>query len=154
MSTGLFAAGHMNFELLADGRAEPTLADMTEAAVRVLSRGDRGYYLFIEGGLIDIGHHFNHARLAVDETAALSRAVDRAVRMTSRRDTLIVVTSDHAHTMTLNGYPHRGSDVLGHPNTADGDGMPYSTLSYANGPSAPVAGVGRRNLTGDDPSND
>lgn len=124
----------MNYNLLADKTVEPTLVEMVEAAVEVLSKGENGYYLFVEGGNIDWAHHDNFAHLALDETVMLSKAVARAVEMTSRDDTLIVVTSDHSHTMTLNGYPPRGSDILGHPKTANGDKMPYSTLSYANGP--------------------
>jgi len=136
----------MSYNLLANKSVEPTLVEMTEAAIEVLSKGDAGYYLFVEGGLIDWAHHSNMARLAIDEAVMLSRAVARARELTSSDDTLIVVTSDHSHTMTINGYPHRGSDILGHPATSAIDKMPYSTLSYANGPSAKE----RYNLTTDD----
>ena len=60
--------------------------------------------------------------------------------MTSRDDTLIVVTADHSHSMTINGYPKRGNPILGLVNDIGGelaqgaDGKPYTTLSYANGP--------------------
>lgn len=153
MSAGLFAKSHMEYNLLADKSVEPTLVEMTEAAIQVLSKGDNGFYLFVEGGLIDWAHHENFAHLALDETVMLSKAVRRAMEMTSRDDTLIVVTSDHSHTMTLNGYPHRGSDILGHPRVARRDKLPYSTLSYANGPSARPTdpGTGQRyNLSNDD----
>lgn len=33
--------------------------------------------------------------------------------MTNRQETLIVVTADHSHTMTINGYSHRGNNLLG-----------------------------------------
>lgn len=128
---------------------------MTEAAIRVLAnKTENGYYLFVEGGNIDWAHHETHAHVALDETVMLSNAVKRAVEMTSRDDTLIVVTSDHSHTMTLNGYPHRGSDILGHPKVSVVDKMPYSTLSYANGPSAkPTDSTGARyNLSADNTS--
>lgn len=152
-STGLFAPSHMNYNLLADKSVEPSLLEMLEAAIEVLSKGDNGYYLFVEGGLIDWAHHYNLAHLSLDETVMLSNTVARAVQLTSRSDTLIVVTSDHSHTMTMNGYPHRGSNILGHPAISDMDGMPYSTLSYANGPSAKTANSttnARYNLTNDD----
>lgn len=42
--------------------------------------------------------------LALDETVGFSNAVRQAVEMTKRDDTLIVVTSDHAHTMSIAGY--------------------------------------------------
>lgn len=155
MFTGLFAPSHLQYAQLADPSVEPSLVEMTEAAIRVLSKGDKGYYLFVEGGNIDMAHHFNYAQMALNETVVFSNAVQRALQMTSRTDTLVVVTSDHAHSMTLNGYPHRGSNVLGHPKVADGDKMPYSTLSYANGPSAPMpdnsTAAKRRNLTADNP---
>jgi alkaline phosphatase len=68
--------------------------------------------------------------------------------MTDPKDTLIIVTADHGHTFTLAGYPHRGNDILGlvrpvpkvdgqNPAPAlAADGMPYTTLGYANGPGA------------------
>lgn len=152
---GLFASSHMQFNLLANKSVEPTLVEMTEAAINVLSKGDNGYYLFVEGGQIDMAHHVNIPHLSLDETVMLSKAVQRAVEMTSREDTLIVITSDHSHTMTLSGYPHRGSNILGHPQTSSKDQMPYSTLSYANGPSDKqynkTSGT-RYNLTDDNPS--
>lgn len=144
----------MAYNLLANKSAEPTLVEMTETAIKVLSKGKNGYYLFVEGGLIDWAHHKNTAHLALDETVMLSKAVKRAIELTSREDTLIVVTSDHSHTMTINGYPHRGSDIFGHPMISNVDQLPYSTISYANGPSAPntpLTSEGRYNLSKDDP---
>lgn len=142
----------MQYNLLANKIVEPTLEEMTETAIKVLSKGDKGFYLFVEGGLIDWAHHENLAHLALDETVMLSKAVQKALDMTSREDTLIVVSSDHSHTMTLNGYPYRGSNILGHPKISNRDKMPYSSLSYANGPSSTnynESSGTRRNLTND-----
>jgi alkaline phosphatase len=46
----------------------------------------------------------------------LENAIKTAVEMTSRDDTLIIVTSDHAHAMVYNGYAKRGNDILGFAN--------------------------------------
>jgi alkaline phosphatase len=46
----------------------------------------------------------------------LEDAVREAVKLTDPSDTLIIVTSDHTNTLTINGYPKRGNNVLGDVN--------------------------------------
>lgn len=84
---------------------QPTLTDMVAKALEVLNKSEKGYFLFVEGGKIDLGHHSNKAHLALDETAEFSRAIDYAHHNVNEEDTLILVTSDHSHTMTMAGYP-------------------------------------------------
>lgn len=67
----------------------------------------------VEGGNIDMAHHRGRAKVAIDEAAAMEEAVRLAVDMTDEEDTLIIVTSDHTHTLSINGYPDRGSNVFG-----------------------------------------
>lgn len=63
--------------------AEPTLAEMTRRALEFLqsrasskeAKTDRGYYLFVEGGLIDYGHHFNYGAHALFDTLAFDEAI-------------------------------------------------------------------------------
>ena len=55
---GLFAGSHMTY--VAERRAdstEPTLVEMTRTAVRHLSANENGFFLMVEGGRIDHGHH-------------------------------------------------------------------------------------------------
>lgn len=87
----------------------------------------------MEGGRIDTAHHETKAHKALDETVQFSEAVQRAVDLTNAEETLIVVTSDHAHTMSLAGYAERGNDIFGMAGVGTDD-IPYTTLSYANGP--------------------
>lgn len=133
---GLFAGNHMSFNSIRDRSedGEPSLAEMTVQALRVLQRNgtSEGFVLMIEGGRIDQAHHQNHARLALEEIVELDAAIAAAMAYTSRMDTLIIVTADHSHAMTLNGYPERGNDILGFANVANV--QPYETLTYANGP--------------------
>lgn len=135
---GLFEASHLKYNLQVQqqnvGSVEPTLAELTEVAIKMLQKSDEGYVLFVEGGLIDLAHHDTRARIALDETVEFSKAIERARKLTSEEDTLIVVSSDHSHVMTYNGYTKRGQDVLGIADISDKDGLPYTTLSYANGP--------------------
>ena len=69
--------------------------------------------LQVEGGRIDHAHHDTKARRSLSETLQFEQAVKRAREMTSDQDTLIVVTADHSHVMTIQGYPVRGKDILG-----------------------------------------
>lgn len=138
---GLFNNDHMKYHLESDNN-EPTLKEMTTTAIDVLRKNPKGFVLFVEGGRIDHAHHNNLARLALDETVEFSKAIQSAVDATDEKDTLIVVSSDHAHTMTLNGYSARGKDILGlNSELSDVDGMPYASLSYANGPSGGIKRV-------------
>lgn len=76
-------------------------------AVEILSTNPNGFFLFVEGGRIDMALHENHAHIALEETAEFSRAIKVATDMLSFDDSLFVVTSDHSHTLTLGGYPVR-----------------------------------------------
>jgi alkaline phosphatase len=118
---------------------------MTRSAIDVVKKNKNGFVLFVEGGKIDLAHHSNYARYALDETCELSKAVRAAMEMTDEQDTLIVVTADHAHTMTISGHSVRGKDVLGlNSEISEDDDMPYTTLFYATGP---TGGQPRRNMT-------
>jgi len=143
---GLFEPSHMQYELdrSRDAGAEPSLADLTRAAITRLSRDADGFVLLVEGGRIDHAHHGVNAARALGDTDAFDQAVAAALEMTSAEDTLIIVTADHSHTMTMAGYPRRNNPILGKVTAATGavvranDGKPYTTLGYANGGSACV----------------
>ncbi len=140
---GLFEPSHMQFDLdrSEDEAGEPSIAEMTEAAITRLSQNDNGFVLMVEGGRVDHAHHGGNAARALGDATALDEAVAKALEMTSEEDTLILVTADHSHTMTISGYSQRNNPILGlssygfTPNTG-ADGKPYTTLGYANGPGA------------------
>ncbi|CAO1408222.1 unnamed protein product [Diamesa hyperborea] len=135
---GLFENDHCAYHLDTINnnkqKEKPSLTDMTVAAIKMLSKDDNGYFLFVEGGKIDLAHHDNKPHKALEETKELSRAIDMARKMTDESDTLIVLTSDHSHAFTYSGYPNRGSDIFGIADISDEDHKPFYTLSYANGP--------------------
>ncbi|KDR12135.1 membrane-bound alkaline phosphatase-like [Zootermopsis nevadensis] len=131
---GLFNRDHLEYHLLANRRKEPTLEEMTTFAVQALKKNPNGFFLFVEGGRIDMGLHDNKAHLALDEAVEFANAVQAAVDLTDEEDTLIVVTADHAHTLSISGYPVRGNNIFGISGTSSVDNLPYATLSFANGP--------------------
>lgn len=59
------------------------------------------------GGKIDHAHHAALAQRAFDETVEFAKAVELARKRTSEENTLIVVTADHSHTMSIAGYSVR-----------------------------------------------
>lgn len=168
---GLFEPSHMHYELdrEKDKAGEPHIAEMTRAAITRLSQDQDGYVLMIEGGRIDHAHHGGNAIRALEDTMAFDAAIAAAREMTSEEDTLIVVTADHSHTLTIAGYAQRGNPILGlsvsgmggEGGSTGADGLPYTTLGYINGPGAcretgkdsagrPVFDCTRQDLTGVD----
>ncbi|CAK1542916.1 unnamed protein product [Leptosia nina] len=111
----------------------PSIVDMTESAIKVLQRNPNGYFLLVEGGNIDMGHHRGRARTAIDEAIAFDEAVKMAVNMTNEKETLIVVSANLVHTLSINGHPARGSDLFGFTGPSRNDGLNYTIVSYATG---------------------
>jgi alkaline phosphatase len=149
---GLFADGHLTY--IAERTAattEPTLPQMTAAAIDRLS-GEDGFFLMVEGGRIDHGHHEGRTGYALLEAVEFARAVEVALEKVDLDETLILVTADHSHAFTIGGYPVRGNPILGLVRENDGrgeprpapslanDGKPYTTVGYANGPGAVTDG--------------
>lgn len=108
---GLFEPSHCLYNIQIEQRqlqeTEPSLSEMTVAAIKVLEKEEKGYFLFVESARIDMAHHDTLARIALDETKEFSNTIELARQMTNESDTLIIVTSDHAHVMSYNGYPVR-----------------------------------------------
>jgi alkaline phosphatase len=123
-----------------DKGGEPSLAEMTSFAIKRLMQDDKGFVLMVEGGRIDHAHHAGNAARALEDTVAFDDAIKAALDLTNKEDTLIVVTADHSHSLSIQGYPKRNNPILGLVKNADGslalaaDGKPYTTLAYANGP--------------------
>ncbi|CAG2176699.1 unnamed protein product, partial [Oppiella nova] len=132
---GLFNYDHLAYDRERDDSddGEPSLELMTETAVKILSQNKEGYVLLVEGGNIDKAHHDNYAQLALHDTVAFDKAITKANSMVSSADTLMVVTADHSHTLSFNGYTKRGNSILGLSGN-DSNNKPYTTLMYGNGP--------------------
>ncbi|XP_010630089.1 intestinal-type alkaline phosphatase-like [Fukomys damarensis] len=131
---GLFEPVDTKFEIYRDPELDPSLAEMTEAAVRVLSRNPDGFYLFVEGGRIDRGHHEGSAYRALHEAVMFDNSIDKAGQLTREQDTLTLVTADHSHVFTFGGYTLRGTSIFGLAPRLAEDGKTYTSILYGNGP--------------------
>lgn len=139
---GLFNESHMQYEAdrANDIAGEPSLTEMTEKAIDILAKDNDGFFLMVESGRIDHGHHAGSAYNALTDAIEFAKAVEAAASKTNANDTLIIVTADHSHVFTIAGYPKRGNPILGKviPIGSDepslgADDMPYTTLGYTNG---------------------
>lgn len=132
---GIFAPSHLPYHAVRPDRV-PTLANMTTQAIKLLRKNKNGFLLMVESGKIDIAHHHNYAKLALREVSELEEAILAAFQQVDLEETLIIVTADHSHSFTMNGYPKRGNDILGFANDPNKpkEVQTYETLTYANGP--------------------
>lgn len=152
---GLFHYGHMSFymdrEFLKNPLApnpsqsivapqfndQPTLMEMTTAALQVAERSPNGFFLMVEGASIDKAEHPLDWQRAAYDTIEFDHAIGVAKRWAANRDdTLIVVTADHNHAMSIAGTNDRNRGVgrdgngvyadAGFPGFVDsnGDGFP------------------------------
>ncbi len=149
----LFADGDLAYDAERDPLKQPSLAQMTRKAVALLGqKSDRGFFLMVEGGLIDHALHGTRAKRALQETVAFDAALKAAIDAMQQRDpglkhTLIVATADHDHTLLINGYsPRSGPTTPDKPGVLglvrslpdgkvklDKDGAPYAILGFGTG---------------------
>ncbi|NWW10709.1 PPBI phosphatase, partial [Oreocharis arfaki] len=133
---GLFEPGDMKYDLVRNTTLDPSLTEMMEAAITILSRNPNGFYLFVEDK-IDHGHHEGAAHKALTEAVEFDRAIERAGALTDEAETLTVVTADHSHVFSFGGYTLRGSSIFGLAPTAATDEKNYTSILYGNGPGYP-----------------
>ena len=135
----------MDFEADRDSSDQPSLSEMVNVAINQLQKNKR-FLLVVEAGRIDHAHHVGNAYRALEDLHAFDQAIELAHDKVNLKKTLMIVTADHSHTLTLAGYPTRGNPILGFVTGNDkageaenspslaADKKPYTTLSYANGP--------------------
>jgi alkaline phosphatase len=100
---GTFAPSHLAYAVdrLNDkelGAGQPTLPEMTAAALQRLSRNPRGFILQVEAGRIDHASHSNDAWGAIMDTLELDdtlAVID--TYLAANPNTLVIVTSDHGN---------------------------------------------------------
>ena len=139
---GLFHPGNMDGVLdrkfLKQGTVtsfpeQPDLVDMVKTALTVLARHEDGFVLMVESGLIDKYSHPLDWERAVMDTIMLDRAVAAAKEFAgARNDTLIMVTADHTHGLSLVGTV---DDSVRSPEMRDRIGV-HEKAGYPNYPPA------------------
>ncbi len=95
---GLFDSSHMLYDMERSSSPgnEPSLSNMTEKAISILSKNSKGFFLMVEGGRIDHAAHERKMSEMVADTLAFDEAVNVSLNFASHsNNTLIIVTADH-----------------------------------------------------------
>jgi alkaline phosphatase len=146
---GTFTMGNLNVYLdrahipdpavLGDFPDQPTLMEMTTAALEILSQSPKGFMLMVEAASIDKMEHPLDGPRTVYDTIEFDKALGIALDFAARDgETLVVVTADHNHSMSIVGTHDRrqgpspereGNGVYGDAGfptyvDTDGDGFP------------------------------
>ena len=76
--------------------ASPTLAQMTEKALSLLSESEEGFFLLVEGGAMDESAHVSDVMELTRQMLAFDDAVSLGIRFAAEHpDTIVIVTADH-----------------------------------------------------------
>lgn len=137
---GIFAPNHLHYDQARNGTDEPSLEEMTMAAINVLKKNPNGFILMVEGAQIDKAHHANHGYHSLYELLAFDKAIRASMNLVNRKETLIIVTADHSHS-----FAHVGDSIDENPginktNIFDVNEFPdsnknyFTKLLYATGP--------------------
>jgi alkaline phosphatase len=131
---GLFKMG-----ALTAGVSEPTLAELADRAIQILSANRQGLFLMVEGGQIDARAHANDSKGVIRQLREFDEAVGTVLAFArKRRDTLVIVTADHETGGLVVLPPAEGSlDALSVAWTTN-DHSGNNTLLLAEGPGASV----------------
>lgn len=89
----------------ADIAENPSLADLTRAALTVLQGNPKGFWLMVEPGDVDWANHDNNIDNSIGAVNCGDQAFEAVVRWVEARDawdeTLVIVTADHGHYLVL-----------------------------------------------------
>ncbi|MGL4224723.1 MAG: alkaline phosphatase [Vibrio sp.] len=93
-----FTPSHLPYEIdRMKTNDTPSLKEITDKGIELLSKNDKGFFLMVEGGRIDHAAHANDVASVIYDTLAFDQAIKSAVDFYHKhpKETLIVVTGDH-----------------------------------------------------------
>jgi alkaline phosphatase len=95
---GLFAPTALPYELDRDAAKSPSLEEMTEKALGILSQNESGFFLMIEGSKVDWAAHANDPAGIVTEFLAFDKAVKKVMDFAAKNgETVVVIAPDHGN---------------------------------------------------------
>ncbi|UCG00333.1 MAG: alkaline phosphatase [Candidatus Heimdallarchaeota archaeon] len=93
---GLFTDDALPYEQYRDNNTIPSLSEMTNKSLELLSQDEDGFFLMVEGGQIDWANHANNGVNTALETIEFDKAVRTAIEFVNTHDNaILIVTADH-----------------------------------------------------------
>lgn len=93
-----FASGHLPYEVERKQKNDtPSLAELTQKGIDILTKYDKGFFMMVEGGRIDHACHAQDIASSVYDTLAFDESIKKAYEFYQKHpsETLIVVVGDH-----------------------------------------------------------
>ncbi|KAI8366107.1 alkaline phosphatase [Radiomyces spectabilis] len=96
----LFSSEHMSYEIDRKSEEEPSLTEMSDKALKILSDAtkgsDTGFFLMIEGSRIDMAAHSNDAATHLHDILEYQNVIQLVKQFVDEHpDTMLISTSDH-----------------------------------------------------------
>lgn len=111
----LFDKSSMAYEMERDPKTTPSIAEMTEKAIELLSANPNGFFLMVEGSKVDWAAHDNDAMAAITDFLAFDEACKVALDFAKKDgNTLVLILPDHgtASITVGNAKSNSGYDKL------------------------------------------
>ena len=94
----LFGDRAMPYDIDRNPEKFPSLAEMTQKAIEILSKKENGFFLMVEGSQVDWAAHGNDPVGIITEYLAFDEAVGRAIDFAKEDgETAVVILSDHGN---------------------------------------------------------
>lgn len=95
---GMFAPKDMMYDIdrVYNDSDQPTLAEMTNKALDILSKDEDGFFLMVEGSKVDWAAHANDPAGVVSDITSFTDAVEEAMNFAKKdKNTVVIVSADH-----------------------------------------------------------
>lgn len=135
--------GALDLKLLKKGSVskfpdQPDVVEQMKSAIKILSRNKKGFVLMVESARIDKYSHSMDAERAIYDTIMLDNAVKAAQEWSKANgnDTLILVTADHTHGVSVVGTVNDeapGTEMRNKIGTYEDAGFPNYPAPDADG---------------------
>ncbi|MFA5667760.1 MAG: alkaline phosphatase [Balneolaceae bacterium] len=110
----------------------PSLTQMTDRALDVLNKNEKGFFLMVEGSQIDWGGHANDVEYVIREMRDFDDAVKSVLDFAVQDgETLVVFTADHeTGGMTMQKSKLESTEMEIYWTTGSHTGIPVVTMAY------------------------